>query len=107
MAIRVDQRLAERRRERGENAASTPLFGRELQREHYGWGRNTRTSSPERPAPPIAAEEQMQLRRAKLTPEERQRRLRERRCFYCGQQGHVLAVCPAKDQAHQREEGRW
>ncbi|KAI9527599.1 hypothetical protein NQZ68_028821 [Dissostichus eleginoides] len=68
MAIRVDQRLAERHREKGGNAVSTPLFRRELPREHYAWRRNSRTSSPERPAPPVAAEEQMQLGRAKLTP---------------------------------------
>ena len=107
MAIRVDQRLADRQREKGRNTVSTPPFRRELPREYYTWQRNSQTSSPERPALPIAAEEQMQLGRARLTPEERQRRLRERRCFYCGQQGHVSAACSAKDQAHQQEGRRW
>ncbi|KAK5885227.1 hypothetical protein CesoFtcFv8_018959 [Champsocephalus esox] len=107
MAIRVDQRLAEREREKGRNTGSTPPCRQELPREYYAWQRNSQSSSPERPAPPIATEEPMQLGRARLTPEECQRRLREQRCFYCGQQGHVSAACSVKDRAHQREGGRW
>lgn len=42
------------------------------------------------PAPSAAVEEPMQLGRTKLTPEERQRRFKEGRCFYCGQTGHLL-----------------
>lgn len=38
----------------------------------------------------------MQLGRAKLSMEERHRRQQEGRCFYCGQQGHLCAACPAK-----------
>ncbi|KAL3063873.1 hypothetical protein OYC64_000235 [Pagothenia borchgrevinki] len=44
----------------------------------------------------------MQLGRTKLTPEERQRRLREGRCFYSGERGHSIANCRLlKDLARQ------
>ena len=38
----------------------------------------------------------MQLGRARLTPEERQKQQREGRCFYCGDPGHLVSSCPAK-----------
>lgn len=51
----------------------------------------------------------MQLGRMKLTPTERQRRLKERLCIYCGLGGHFLSSCPSlpKGQAHQVAEGHW
>ncbi len=68
LAIRIDNRLRERNRER-----------------YY------------------APEEPMQLGRAQLTPSERQRRVNQRLCIYCGQAGHYLASCPSapKGKAHQ------
>ena len=41
-------------------------------------------------------EEAMQLGRARLTPEERQRWQQEGRCFYCGGVGHLVSSCPVK-----------
>lgn len=38
----------------------------------------------------------MQLGRAHLNPEERQRRLNSRSCLYCGQLGHFLSTCPVR-----------
>lgn len=38
----------------------------------------------------------MQLGRARLTPEERQRRQQEGRCFYYGGVGHLIGLCPVK-----------
>ena len=38
----------------------------------------------------------MQLGRTRLTPEERQRRRQEGRCFYCGETGHLISTCPIK-----------
>ena len=34
--------------------------------------------------------------RARLPPEERERHMREGRCFYCGELGHLLAACSAR-----------
>ena len=45
---------------------------------------------------PAGEEEPMQLGRAQLTQAEQQRRLREGRCFYCGEPGHLVATCPVK-----------
>ena len=38
----------------------------------------------------------MQLGRARLSQEERQKRRQEGRCFYCGETGHLVSSCPAK-----------
>ena len=38
----------------------------------------------------------MQLGRARLTQEERQKRRQEGRCFHCGGTGHLVSSCPAK-----------
>lgn len=46
-------------------------------------------------------EEPMQVARTKLSLEERQRRMSEGRCLYCGQLGHIIATCPLKGRAHQ------
>ena len=51
-------------------------------------------------APPQAWEEPMQLGRTRISPEERQRRLQEGSCFYCGLQGHQHATCLGKGHAH-------
>ena len=41
-------------------------------------------------------EEAMQLGRARLTPEEHQKRQQEGRWFYCGGVGHLISSCPVK-----------
>jgi len=38
----------------------------------------------------------MEMGRARLPPEERERRMREGRCLYCGELGHRLATCSAR-----------
>lgn len=108
VAIRIDNRLRERERERRRNRDVIPSF----------------QNSPRRVAPPAEdfqlmlpdhqrttlpndSGEPMQLGRTRLSLEERQRRLREGCCFYCGQPGHQLASCPGKDRAHQSKGGRW
>lgn len=99
MAIRIDTRLVEREREKSRAVFSPP--GQRGQSQASPFFPKQRFQTTDSPAPPTAQEEPMQLGRAKLTPEERQRRLREGRCIYCSQRGHFVARCPVKDQAHQ------
>uniref|UniRef100_A0A3Q3RPL6 CCHC-type domain-containing protein n=1 Tax=Mastacembelus armatus TaxID=205130 RepID=A0A3Q3RPL6_9TELE len=72
LTIRVDQRL----RQRDRRAAA---------RQHPG---------PHRAPSPAPDPAPLQVTR--LSPQERQRRLRNNLCIYCGQNGHVLASCPKK-----------
>ncbi|KAL0198990.1 hypothetical protein M9458_007530, partial [Cirrhinus mrigala] len=49
----------------------------------------TQPSTPSAPEP-------MQLGTTKLTVEERERRIRNNLCLYCGQAGHIRATCPTR-----------
>ncbi|KAL0158889.1 hypothetical protein M9458_046965 [Cirrhinus mrigala] len=40
--------------------------------------------------------EPMQIRFTRLTPEERERRMRLRLCLYCGKPGHLRSTCPTR-----------
>lgn len=113
LAIKLDNRLRERRRERSLGQRPRPLTSTPANPPRTFSSSSTPpsgspglNSSPPNPPP---ANEPMQLGRAKLTPEERQRRFSNRLCFYCGQKGHYLAQCSdaSKGQAHQQEGGRW
>lgn len=55
------------------------------------------------PPSPITAPspEPMQIDRARITPEERQRRRVTNSCFYCGKVGHFSLACPGKVTTHQ------
>lgn len=113
LAIRLDNRLAERRRERvaRRSVPPPPLYSNQP--------RQPAPAPPLLPeqapavmapaAPVLNPEEPMQLGQMKLSPEERQRRLRLGLCIYCGLAGHILAHCPTrpKEQAHQPAEGHW
>uniref|UniRef100_A0A8C6UCE1 CCHC-type domain-containing protein n=1 Tax=Neogobius melanostomus TaxID=47308 RepID=A0A8C6UCE1_9GOBI len=79
-AIRLDNRIRERRRDR---SLSVP--------------------HPSLSQPRSSDEEPMQLSRTHLTPTERSRRIRSGECIYCGQFGHFLAACPVRPKggAHQ------
>ncbi|KAL0157255.1 hypothetical protein M9458_048501, partial [Cirrhinus mrigala] len=50
------------------------------------------------PSPPPAASgsEPMQIGTTRLTIEERQRRIRNHLCLYCGEAGHIRATCPTR-----------
>lgn len=84
MAIRLDNRLRERESTR--RRTSPPRFSGN--RQPYP----ARISSPssEKLEPP----EDMQLGRSRLSPAERDRRMRENRCLYCGASGHFRLLCP-------------
>lgn len=45
---------------------------------------------------PIAAAQSIQLGRARLTPEERHRRIAAAENLYCGQPGHLISGCPVR-----------
>uniref|UniRef100_A0A3B3WGT0 Ty3 transposon capsid-like protein domain-containing protein n=1 Tax=Poecilia mexicana TaxID=48701 RepID=A0A3B3WGT0_9TELE len=70
LAIRMDNRIRARARERTRRVSSP---------------RTLLTSSHVEP---------MQIGNTRLTPEERQRRLRSRLCIYCGEPNHVIGNCP-------------
>lgn len=101
LAIRIDNRLRERARER----TSRP------RRVSIPSVTPSTVASPsvspfpnrEPTTPSGDLEEPMQLGRARLTPSERQRRLKLKLCIYCGQAGHFLSSCPStpKEQTHQ------
>ncbi|KAL0150390.1 hypothetical protein M9458_054207 [Cirrhinus mrigala] len=63
-----------------------------------------RSWKPNRPLPNVfpnqpatsSALEPMQLGTTKLTVEERERRIRNNLCLYCGQAGHIRATCPTR-----------
>lgn len=50
-------------------------------------------SQPELPPPP----EVMQLGRLCVSPEVKERRCHERQCYYCGESGHRIVLCPERD----------
>ncbi|KAL0151606.1 hypothetical protein M9458_053089 [Cirrhinus mrigala] len=48
------------------------------------------------PQPSPATEEPMQISYTRLTDEERNRRMKNRLCLYCGQPGHFRSQCPSR-----------
>ncbi|KAL0159211.1 hypothetical protein M9458_042936, partial [Cirrhinus mrigala] len=54
------------------------------------------SSTHQPPVPASSDPEPMQLGTTKLTTEERERRLRNSLCLYCGQAGHIRATCPTR-----------
>lgn len=85
VAASIDRRLKERRGERFRRAPSplSPQF----------------SVTPRQEVGATFPEEPMQLGRTRLSPEERERRYRQRLCFYCSAAGHQVRNCPVKGQA--------
>lgn len=91
LAIRLDRRIQARRQERGRQrlpTSSTQSFPTGL------------LSSPIAPPSQPDLSEPMEIGRASLSPAERQRRFSSNLCLYCGKEGHRVANCPLKTQAH-------
>lgn len=47
--------------------------------------------------------EPMQIGSTRLTPAERNRRIRTRVCLYCGEKGHFIAACPIRPKGGARQ----
>lgn len=83
LAIKIDNRL--RTRSRSSNSQSSQFSIRRG------------SPSPDTSSPSIQnVPEPMQLGRARLTPEERQRRLASGCCLYCGSPQHFISACPIR-----------
>lgn len=90
LAIRIDSRMRERRRERNQRVDSPRLRPVPCQ---------AAPPSPRHSPDP----EPMQLGHTQLSAKERQHRRDTNACMYCGKPGHFLAVCPLrqeKEKAH-------
>ncbi len=66
------------------------------------WGLEEVQSFKAQPPPqsPLPDPEPMQLGRLRLSAQERQQRLVQGLCLYCGKQGHYALSCPLKAKAH-------
>uniref|UniRef100_A0A8C1XXR9 ribonuclease H n=1 Tax=Cyprinus carpio TaxID=7962 RepID=A0A8C1XXR9_CYPCA len=62
--------------------------------EHQGQPQHISLCRPEPVSPPEPAHEPMQMDSTCLTGAERQRRLTQNLCLYCGSPGHILSTCP-------------
>uniref|UniRef100_A0A096MFZ9 CCHC-type domain-containing protein n=1 Tax=Poecilia formosa TaxID=48698 RepID=A0A096MFZ9_POEFO len=91
LTIRLDNRIRARKREKSRADPAVRLFTA------------TRTSPPAVPPPAVPDPEPMQLGHTRLTPEERQRRLRSKLCLYCGDSGHFISNCELRLKAQVRQ----
>ncbi|CAK6964949.1 hypothetical protein NL108_012724 [Scomber scombrus] len=96
LATRLDNRMRERRRERG--SRSLPLIPAPALTACPS-SYTTVAPSGDFHSPVQAPDEPMQLGRTRLTPAERLRRMKERLCLYCGLPGHVRLDCPSLPKA--------
>nr|XP_057933442.1 uncharacterized protein LOC131132135 [Doryrhamphus excisus]XP_057933443.1 uncharacterized protein LOC131132135 [Doryrhamphus excisus]XP_057933444.1 uncharacterized protein LOC131132135 [Doryrhamphus excisus]XP_057933445.1 uncharacterized protein LOC131132135 [Doryrhamphus excisus]XP_057933446.1 uncharacterized protein LOC131132135 [Doryrhamphus excisus]XP_057933447.1 uncharacterized protein LOC131132135 [Doryrhamphus excisus]XP_057933448.1 uncharacterized protein LOC131132135 [Doryrhamphus len=85
MSIRIDDRLRERNRNRKSHPPFPLSSGAHENRQPSSPSFNQRTQ-----------EEPTQLRQAKLTPEERRRRLQAGECLYCSSPDHFRRDCPKR-----------
>lgn len=91
LAVRIDRRIQTHRRERGR--LSPPVTNPRNDSAPHLSSPATPLGSPDQPEP-------MEIGRASLSPAERQRRLASNLCLYCGGEGHRVASCPVKVNAH-------
>lgn len=93
LATRIDSRLRERRQERGgrvRTAGGAPSLS--ATRATPPLGHRPHTSA----VPTTELDEPMQLGRARLSPAEKERRMRAGECMYCGDRTHFLVNCPVR-----------
>ena len=111
LAIKIDNRLRERRRERVltpaahgsviSSAAAINPFPQGLSK--------AKTHHLTQPDSPTGQEEPMQLGCQQLTLAGRSRRFKEGLCIYCGKPGHQLDTCTLRlnSTPHQSQPGFW
>lgn len=93
LAIDVDERIRERRRERARHQLGSPRL---LDTTPGTSASRANTSSAREPAvATTSGEEPMQLGRTRLTAAERERRRSQGLCLYCGERGHLRDACPS------------
>lgn len=108
-SIRLDNRLRERRRERGfrpqrvSSSSGVPFHVPSPTRAPLHASPLSSRSAPSprsperrRESPNEVQSEPMELGRAHLSQEERTRRFQTNSCMYCGQAGHFKSACPAR-----------
>ncbi len=88
VAIRLDNRLRERRVAHRKASQSQVPVSRSVSPARIPVSRAS--PAPEQPPDPP---EEMQLGHSRLSPKERERCMRERRCLYCGASGHFRSTC--------------
>lgn len=98
LAIRTDHRLQERQQRRNRWSSAEDRHQRRIPTSTSQGGSFSHlpANAPRVKESPGEGEEPTQLRHTKLSAEERRRQQQEGRCFYCGQQDHLPAACPAK-----------
>ncbi|XP_056911237.1 uncharacterized protein LOC130538040 [Takifugu flavidus] len=99
----MDERLRERRQERAQRAGGSDrqLSHRTPSAPDFS---PTGTAAPPPHIPllppahsfPRAEEEPMQIGRSRLSRQEREQRLRDQLCLYCGNNGHFIKACPVR-----------
>lgn len=100
LAIRLDNRLRERRLEK----TACPLGHGPVSRPVRQFPTSAAAQSGGSDFPPARpVEEPMQLGRTHLSQEECLYRIRAEECLYCGKPGHFISTCPLrpKDRARQ------
>ncbi len=88
IAIRLDNRLRERRVARRKASQSQVPVSRSVSPVRISASRASPVPEQLHDSP-----EDMQLGRSRLSPSERERRMKERRCLYCGASGHFRSTC--------------
>lgn len=96
LAIRLDGCFRERRREQASTDNHSPFPPPPVRQQPLITEEHSPSTAPR-------GEEPMQQGRVRLTPEERQRRIRAGECLYCRNTGHRVATCPVwpKERTHQ------
>jgi transposase InsO family protein len=103
LAVKIDNRLYERRRER-DNTRRWRQLGQKYypkNRSNFSQSVTTRSDDPYGPKPMDLDA----IRNQKMSPQERDYRQKQQLCFYCGQNGHMIRECPKKQNNGQRNMG--